>query len=172
MSVGLYAAIYFILNICRDAQYITLHDMSSFDSIGLYLFFRSLFFVYLFVYTTTASIFSLVGAHYLGIFRYGMYSNAMIISVTIINYMIQCIILPDKLEFPCVQILMFYSVSVPVSVLFLYAVRRIAAERYHKCVDSFDSKEYRDFVNETNDCIICFLLPLIGIVLALLASVL
>ena len=51
MSVGLYAAIYFILNICRDAQYITLHDMSSFDSIGLYLFFRSLFFVYLFVYT-------------------------------------------------------------------------------------------------------------------------
>lgn len=101
-----------------------------------------------------------------------MYSNAMIISVTIINYMIQCIILPDELEFPCGQILMFYSVFVPVSVLFLYVVRRIAAERYKKRVDLLDSKEYQDFVNETNDCIICFLLPLIGIVLALLASLL
>lgn len=87
--------------------------------------------------------------------------------------MIQCIILPeDKLEFPCVQILMFYSVSVPVSVLFLYAVRRIAAGRYQKRVDLLDSKEYQDFVNETNDCIICFLLPLIGIGQALLASLL
>lgn len=168
-----------ILSICQSVREHSDINMNfTFDDLLLFLIIYFTIFIYYFIYTVSISNLILLISHKLKLFKFSMYSKTIVSTIAIICTILQFMILPvdNFTQYNIGIILIYYIVSVVVSVIFLIFLKLRYSDKYKRwirinlyMIKRSSSGIY--FVNETNDTIICFLIPICGIIFSLILNI-
>lgn len=150
----------------------------TYNDILLFLIIYFIILINYFIYTLSISNLILMLSHKLKIFKFGMYSKTIVYTIAIICTILQFVILPEDniSEYSIGIITIYYIVSVAVSVVFLILLKNRYSNKYkgwirmNLCMIKRSSYGIY-FVNETNDTIICFLIPICGIIVSLMLNI-
>lgn len=168
-----------ILFICQSvSEHSEINMKFTFDDLLLFLIIYFTIFIYYFIYTLSISNLILLISHKLKIFKFSMYSKTIVYAIATMCTILQFMILPvDNITgYNIWIILAYYIVSILVSVIFLIFLKLRYSEKYKRWIRINLSMIKRSssgiyFVNETNDTIICFLIPTCGIIFSLIVNI-
>lgn len=131
------------------------------------------------IYAIPISNLILILFHFLKIYEYGVYSKITVSLISTTCIILQFMILPiDATNYKITEIFKYYFIAIIVSFISIEILTHIFHNKYNRWIRInryiFNKKNPDKiyFVNKTNDIIICFLMPIIGLTISLLWSML